>query len=44
MQSEAKIATLEPADLARLDLPQALGLVRSLTETVAHLQLSLIHI
>ena len=38
MQSEAKIATLEPADLARLDLPQALGLVRSLTETVAHLQ------
>lgn len=38
MQSEAKIAVLEPADLAGLDLPQALGLVRSLTETVTHLQ------
>ena len=38
MQSEAKIAALEPADLTGLDLPQALGLVRSLTETVAQLQ------
>ena len=38
MQSQAKIAALEPADLAGMDLAQALAQNRLLTETIAHLQ------
>ena len=38
MHSEAQIAAPEPADIAGMDLAQAQERVRSLTETVAHLQ------
>lgn len=38
MQSPAKIAALEPANLAGLDLAQVLALVRTQAQTIAHLQ------